>query len=251
MTDTGRQDATATRSRGRVVLGQLHALATHHLVVAAATVVLALLAVVGLALPWGRTIVSAAATGAAGSPAAEDSDMVFTVSGFGMITGAFRAIGLQEIRVDATLLSLACGLLLLVLAAAVLIGFTALRRVASIVVAACGAGFVGYAVYGLVTALGVEDEFLPADDGAGGQSTELLRSLLGSVHTTTGPGEYVVLVAGLLLLVLGAYFALRSAYPWSNPPDDDALKGAPSVQRTPEQQPAQDTATGIGTAERP
>lgn len=212
MTDTGTQDATATPSKGRVALGQAHALATHHLVVAAATGVLALLAVVGLALPWGRTVITAAT---AGSTGAEDSDMVFTISGFGTVTGAFHAIGLQETWVDATLLSLACGLLLLVLAAAVLIGFTALRRIASVVVAACGAGFIGYAVYGLVTALGVDDELFSTDGGPSGQDAEILRSLLDSVHTTTGPGEYVVLVAGILLLALGAYFALRSSYPWS------------------------------------
>ncbi|MDN6386957.1 MAG: hypothetical protein L0J86_04675 [Corynebacterium sp.] len=215
MTDTGTQDATATPSKGRVALGQAHALATHHLVVAAATGVLALLAVVGLALPWGRTVITAATAGATGSTGAEDSDMVFTISGFGTVTGAFHSIGLQETWVDATLLSLVCGLLLLVLAAAVLIGFTALRRIASVVVAVCGAGFIGYAVYGLVTALGVDDELFSTDGGPSGQDAEILRALLDSVRTTTGPGEYVVLVAGILLLALGAYFALRSSYPWS------------------------------------
>jgi hypothetical protein len=187
----------------------VHALVTHPLIAALLTVVLSLVAVVGLALPWARTVVSAGPAGAA------DADMFFTLSGFGTVVSTFEAVGLQESWIEPAFLSTGVVLLFLALTSAVLIAFTALRRIAALVVAGSGAGLAAYAVYGLVTGMGLENRVFSSDaSGMGEQEAALVQSLLDSLTTSSGPGEYVVLVAGVLLLVLGGYVAARAGYRW-------------------------------------
>ncbi|MGJ0182341.1 hypothetical protein [Corynebacterium glyciniphilum] len=204
---------------GMTKLQYLHALVTHPLIAAVVTALLALVAVVGLSLPWARTVVSA------GQAGAEDADMILTMSGFGMVKSTFEAVGLQETWIEATFLSVAVVLLFLVLASAVLVAFTPLRRVAAVIVAGTGAGFTAYAIYGLVTGLGLDEKLFTDDtSGLGDQEAAILQSLLDSLTTSTGPGEYVVLVAGILLLMLGGYVAVRSGYPWL-PSSGDRAEG--------------------------
>lgn len=194
---------------GMTKLQYLHALATHPVIAAVATGLLALVAVVGLSLPWARTVVSA---GQAGS---EDADMILTMSGFGMVKSTFEAIGLQESWIEAPFLSIAVVLLFLVLASAVLVAFTPLRRIAAVIVAGSGAGLTAYSIYGLVTGLGLDDKLFTDDtSGLSEQEAAIMKSLLDSLTASTGPGEYVLLVAGVLLLALGGYFAVRSGFPW-------------------------------------
>ncbi|MCJ7857970.1 hypothetical protein [Corynebacterium kalidii] len=187
----------------------VHALVTHPLIAALITVVLSLVSVVGLALPWARMAVSAAPGGSG------DADMFFTLSGFGTMVSTFEAVGLQESRIEPAFLSTGVVLLFLALASAVLIAFTALRRIAALVVAGSGAGLAAYAVYGLVTGMGLEKRMFSGDaSGMGEQEAALVQRLLDALTTSTGPGEYVVLVAGVLLLLLGGYLAVRAGYPW-------------------------------------
>ncbi|OLT56134.1 hypothetical protein BJF89_11930 [Corynebacterium sp. CNJ-954] len=194
---------------GMTKLQYAHALVTHPLIAAVATGLLALVAVVGLSLPWARTVVSA---GQAGS---EDADMILTMSGFGMVKSTFEAVGLQESWIEATFLSIAVVLLFLVLASAVLVAFTPLRRIAAVIVAGSGAGLTAYSIYGLVTGLGLDDKLFTDDtSGLSEQESAIIKSLLDSLTASTGPGEYVVLVAGVLLLALGGYVAVRSGFPW-------------------------------------
>lgn len=202
---------------GMTKLQYLHALVTHPLIAAVATGLLALVAVVGLSLPWARTVVSA---GQAGS---EDADMILTMSGFGMVKSTFEAIGLRETWIEATFLSVAVVLLFLVLASAVLVAFTPLRRIAAVIVAGSGAGLTAYSIYGLVTGLGLDDKLFTDDtSGLSEQETAIMQSLLDSLTASTGPGEYVALVAGVLLLALGGYVAVRSGFPWLPSSGDDA-----------------------------
>lgn len=216
-------DDPATEPDGRAgTLRYVHALVTHPLIGALCTAVLALVAVVGLALPWARTVISAGPAGP------DDADMVFTVTGFGLVKSTFEAIGLQESWIEAAFLSTAVVLLFLASASAVLVAFTALRRIAALVVAGSGAGMAAYAVYGLVTGLGLEESLFTGDtSGLGEQEAALVQSLLDAQTTSTGPGEYVVLVAGVLLLALGGYIAARADYPWLPSSGDGAPVAVP------------------------
>lgn len=200
-------DAHAEHRQSRWQL--LHALATHPVVVAVAAGLLGLMAVVGLSLEWARTTVSA------GEGAGEESVMSFSVSGFGLIRGQFDAAGLQETWVDATFLAISTALIFLVMASALLIAFTALKRVGAAVTAAGGIGFIAFAVTGIATGLGVEDEFFSGDTAAmTEQDQAIVQALIDSLTTSTGPGVYVTLTAGVLLTLLGGYFTVRSGYAW-------------------------------------
>lgn len=198
----------------------LNALATHPLIVAVATGLGVLVAVVGLSLEWARTVVGA------GAGEGQESAMSFSVSGFGLIQGRFDAAGLQESWMDAMFLSISASLIFLVLASALLIAFTPLRRVGSVVVAASGVGFIAYSIYGMVTGLGVEDELFSGDTAAMTEEDQaIIQSLIDSLNTSTGPGTYVTLVAGVLLVAVGAYFALRSGFDWFPRPQQPAVAG--------------------------
>ncbi|MEJ6549397.1 hypothetical protein PQI66_07565 [Corynebacterium sp. USCH3] len=187
----------------------VHAVVTHPLIAAVITVLLSLATLVGLALPWARAVVGA------GSADTGDADMMFRISGFGVVTRAFGAPAFRENWVEPTVLSIAVVLLFLALVSAVLIAFTALRRIAAVVVAATGAGFAAYAVYGLMSGMGLVDRVFDHDaEGVGEQGAALIRSVLDSIATSTGPGVFVVLVTGMLLFVFGGYVAARSGYPW-------------------------------------
>lgn len=186
---------------------QWYAVATHPLIVAATTGLLLLAAAVGLAMRWGGAELSLGQVGDA------EAVMRTDVSGFGVIRGTFTAANSGETWVDAWLLSVATGLILLVLVSAAFVAFTPVRRIGALLTVLGGAGFIGYAVYGLVTTLGVEQPIVGDGEVPPG-GDEMFAQILEMVQTSQGPGAYVVLVAGVLLVVVGGFFMLRTAEPW-------------------------------------
>ncbi len=196
----------APPSRGEV----LRAYGTQPILVAVAVALLTLLAVFGLALRWGQLQM----------PYPGDINMEISTSGFGVLSFQMDVAGVSDSALDATFLTVAIIILFFVLAGAALMALTSLKRVGSVVTTVGGVGLIAYAIYGLVTGLGVTGESdATKAEGLGADGEELLRQLMDAAESSVGPGQYVVLVIGVLIVALGGFFAISSDAAWL--PDKD------------------------------
>ena len=185
--------------------GQIKALSTNPLIVGGTLAVLALVSVFGLSMRWGRLVVDQG----------EDNQMQISMSGFGGFKAQMESVGLAESAFDSLYFSISIALVVVALVGAGLVAITPLRRIGGVVAAISGLGFLGYAIYGLVTSLGITPEEqvgTPQDLGPEGEA--MIQQIIDATTSSVGPGQYSVLVSGVLIAALGVYFAIRGEGPW-------------------------------------
>lgn len=220
------------------------------LIVASAAAVLFLFSLLGLLLRWVKVSLDMSQGG-------YGLRVESAMNGFGVMKLTENLTGSSEHDTQAEYLVLAVVALLALVAGTVVI---AVRRAPVVGAALVIAGGVLETVGALLSFIGNEkDSVTGAQDGMSEYEKQLLAELVDHIDVSRGPGQYLVILAGLLLIAVGVGYlvltlrAARNVVPaaaWQGAPgagQDLAWQYQPGPQQgVPGQQAAQDPDQGTG-----
>lgn len=204
-------------------------------IVSGTGVVLLAVSLIGFFLNWVKVVVSMS-----------EGDFGIRVegrmNGFGMLKLSESVTGSSETDIEAQYLILAILFILLLVVGIVVVLLRIIPVLGGILVALAGVVELLSAVLGL---LGDERDAVYGDTaGISEAERKMIDEMLDQVDVTRGPGQYIVIVAGILLVALGALYALRGGGRPSGTPQINIYSGTNTYNGYPA--PTGGSAPGFG-----